>query len=201
MITQNLPKYWDRLYQKENPEWILQNPHPNLANLFKQTKLIPKSGRVLVPGAGYGHDAAYWAKLKYDVVALDFSQMAYSALLDWAKEYSNFSAMKLDIFELQPENTTPFNVVYESGFFVALHPGKRDEYFEVWLRMLAPNGIVISHFHQLDKASNEGPPHTSTTLEIMARIDGLFDVVEKIPVKKPRPHIAGTEEIWILKKI
>jgi hypothetical protein len=46
----------------------------------------------------------------------------------------------------------------------------------------------------------QGPPHATSEGELMARLDGVFDVVERI---KPTGSIAGREgkeEIWLLKK-
>ncbi len=200
MITQNLSIYWDRLYQKEHPEWILKEEHPNFQNLFEFKELFSKSGRVLVPGAGYGYDAVAWAKKDYNVLAVDFSQPAYSKLLEWVKDLPNLSAIKLDIFEINPQNTQPFDIIYESGCFSALHPGRRDEYFEIWEKMLKDDGVIIAHFNNLPHANMEGPPHSSTNTELSARLDGIFDVIKKILVKSPRQFFQGEQEIWFLKK-
>ena len=46
----------------------------------------------------------------------------------------------------------------------------------------------------------QGPPHATSEGELMARLGGVFDVVERIKPTNSIPGREGKEEIWLLKK-
>jgi hypothetical protein len=102
---------------------------------------------------------------------------------------------------MAPKSTEPFDIIYECGCFSAIHPGRRDEYFEVWDKMLRPGGLVIAVFHPLIKSTSlDGPPHPTSEGELMARLDSVLELEERIVPKKSLPERAGKEEIWLLRK-
>lgn len=200
MLTQNLPEYWENLYQSKKDKWDLGKTSPILQEFFKHPS-CPKTGRVLVPGAGRGYDAAAWAARGHETVAVDFSLTAYNALAALAEKHPKLSVLNLDLFELTPKSTEPFDIIYEYCCFNAIHPGRRDEYFEVWEKMLKPEGLIIAFFYPLIKSTSlDGPPHPTSEGELMARLDGVFEVTERILPKKSMADRAGKEEIWLLKK-
>lgn len=200
MLTQNLPEYWESLYKEKKDLWDLGKESSILLEFFKHPS-CPKTGRVLVPGAGRGYDAAAWADRGHETLAVDFSSTAFATLSTLAEKHRKLSVLNIDLFELTPKSTDPFDIIYEYGCFNAIHPGRRDEYFEVWDKMLTPNGIVIAAFYPLIKSTSlDGPPHPTSEGELMARLDGVFDVQEKIIPKKSVKERAGKEEIWILRK-
>lgn len=201
MITQNLPEYWESKYQDQDDSWELGHATPPLIRFFDHP-LCPKEGRVLVPGAGKGHDAAEWAKRGYETVAVDFAQSAFESLSRYAEMYHNLSIMKMDIFDLSPRSTELFDIVFEYTCFCAIHPGRRDEYFEIWHKMIKPNGVVIALFFPIIPHTNlDGPPHPTSEGELMARLDGVFHVEARIPALGSVKNRVGKEEFWILKKI
>jgi cyclopropane fatty-acyl-phospholipid synthase-like methyltransferase len=200
MLTQNLPEYWESMYKSKKDVWDQGKVSPVLQEFFKHPS-CPKSGRVLVPGAGRGYDALAWAEKGHETVAVDFSQTAFSALSALSDKHRKLSVLNIDLFELSPKSTEPFEVIYEYCCFNSIHPGRRDEYFEVWDKMLTPDGVVIAIFYPLIKSTSlDGPPHPTSEGELMARLDGVFDLAERIIPKKSAKDRAGKEEIWLLKK-
>ncbi len=200
MLTQNLPEYWETMYKTKQDSWDQGKVSPILQEFFKHPS-CPKSGRVLVPGAGRGYDAAAWAERGHETLAVDFSQTAFGALSSLSDKIPKLSVLNIDLFELSPKSTEPFEVIYEYCCFNSIHPGRRDEYFEVWDKMLTPNGVVIAAFYPLIKSTSlDGPPHPTSEGELMARLDGVFDMVERVIPKKSVKDRAGKEEIWLLKK-
>ncbi|MFC1585599.1 methyltransferase domain-containing protein, partial [Fibrobacterota bacterium] len=198
MLTQNLPEYWENLYQTGQDKWSLNKPTPPLLDFLSHAH-CPKEGRVLVPGAGRGHDSAEWAKRGYETIAVDFAQTAFESLCEFAEMKPKLSVLKLDLFDLTPKSTESFDIVYEYTCFSSIHPGRRDEYFEIWHKMLKPDGVVIALFYPLISNTNlEGPPHPTSEGELMARLDGVFKIVEKIPAKNSVKERMDQEEFWIL---
>ena len=200
MLTQNLPEFWESLYKSKKDAWDLGKANPALLEFFKNP-LCPKKGRVLVPGAGRGWDAVAWAQRGHETLAVDYAPTAVGILSGLAEKHSKLSVLNIDLFEMTPKSTDPFDIIYEYGCFSAIHPGRRDEYFEVWDKMLRPGGLVIAIFYPLIKTTSlGGPPHPTSEGELMARLDGVLEIEERVKPKKSVPERAGKEEIWLLRK-
>jgi cyclopropane fatty-acyl-phospholipid synthase-like methyltransferase len=201
MLTQNLPDFWEKLYSEDKDIWDLGQATPALKEFFKDAN-CPATGRVLVPGAGRGYDALAWATRGHETVAVDFCPTAVDALDSIDRKTPNFTAVDLDLFELNPKAYGEFDIIYEYGCFSALHPGRRDEYFEIWYKMLKDDGLIISLFYPINNGNTmQGPPHSTTEGELMARLGGIFDIVTKVPAKKSVKEREGQEEFWLLKKV
>ncbi len=56
--------------------WNIGRPHKGLMDVLDNSLL--KSGRVLVPGCGFGYDAIFLAERGFDVVAFYFSEKVIS---------------------------------------------------------------------------------------------------------------------------
>ena len=205
MLTQNLPELWENLYTEHTDYWNLKKATPALLDFFKNP-VCPQTGSVLVPGAGFGYDAEAWAERGHEVLAVDFAPTAVDELDRLSRKHENFKSLDLDLFELNPKDPKKggqqFDIIYDYCTFTAIHPGRRDECFEVWQKMLKDDGIVIAFFYPfLNGNSLQGPPHPTSEGELMARLDGIFDIAERMPVKDSIPTRKGKEEIWILKKV
>lgn len=205
MLTQNLSEFWENMYSDGKDYWDLKGPTPALKEFFNHAS-CPKEGNVLVVAAGRGHDAAAWAERGHEVVAVDYCPSAVDSLDSLQRKIKNLKALDLDLFELSPKDAKKcgqtFDIVYDYGCFTAIHPGRRDELIEVWYKMLKPDGIIIAFFYPLTSGNTmAGPPHCTTEGELMARLDGIFDVVERIVPNESVKGRVGKEQIWILKKV
>lgn len=201
MLTQNLPDFWEQKYNDGEDSWDLGAISPVLAS-FLEHPSCPKSGSVLVPGAGRGYDAQAWADKGFQTLAVDYCPTAVDALDSLSRKVDNLKSQDIDLFELNPKTHGEFDVIWEYTCFSAIHPGRRDEYFEVWYKMLKDDGIVVAAFFPFNGTSPmDGPPHSTSEGELMARLDGIFDIVEQITPTQSAPGREGQEQIWILKKV
>jgi methyl halide transferase len=201
MLTQNLSDFWEKLYSKQENTWDLGTVTPALLEYFKHST-CPKEGRVLVPGAGFGHDALAWAERGHETLAVDFCPTAVDALEMLSRKNKNLSIVDADLFELDPKDHGLFDIVYDYVTFASVHPGRRDEYFEVWTKMLKDDGLILFFLYPIDNHSNpmQGPPHCTSEGELLARMDGIFDVEQRIKPTNSVPQREGKEEIWLLRK-
>lgn len=199
MLTQNLAEFWEDLYTEGKDDWDLNGVTPALEEFFNH-ELCPKEGRVLVPGAGKGHDALAWAERGHETVAVDFCPTAVDALEMLSRKCKNLSVVDSDLFELTTKDVGEFDFIYDYWTFGAIHPGRRDEYFEVWTKMLKEGGKIIFFLYPLDNHGSplQGPPHCTSDGELMARMDGIFNIEERIVPTKSVDGRQGKEEIWIL---
>tara|TARA_B110000483_G_scaffold240830_1_gene322343 strand:- start:1800 stop:2414 length:615 start_codon:yes stop_codon:yes gene_type:complete len=201
MLTQNLPDFWEKKYNDGDDSWDLAGVSPILEDFF-ENPICPKEGRVLVPGAGRGYDAKAWAERGHETLAVDYCPTAVDALDSLSRVVDNLTAKDIDLFELNPKDSGEFDIIWEYTCFCAIHPGRRDEYFEIWYKMLKDDGIVVASFFPFNATSPmDGPPHSTSEGELMARLDGIFDIVERLTPKKSAPGREGQEVIWILKKV
>jgi SAM-dependent methyltransferase len=207
LLTQNVPEFWERIYASGGDNWSLPGATPALLEFFESPlhSQYPPSGSVLVPGAGLGKDAIAWMERGYDVLAVDFCPTAVDALGTLAYKHPKIKSLGLDMFELSATDPKKgghqFDIVYEYNTFSAVHPGRRDEYLEMCHRMLKDDGVFIAFFFPLTAGNTmQGPPHRISEVELMARLDGIFEVEAKFKPTKSVPRRAGKEEIWVLKK-
>ncbi|MCF0216281.1 MAG: methyltransferase [Fibrobacteraceae bacterium] len=204
MLTQNLPEFWDNLYVEGKDYWNFKKAAPALLDFFKNPA-CPATGSVLIPGAGFGYDAEAWAEKGHEVLAVDYAPTAVDELDHLSRKIKNLRSLDLDLFNLSPKDAKrggqQFDIIYEYGTFSAIHPGRRDEFFEVCYKMLKDDGLFISLMYPLESGKTlQGPPHCTSEGELMARLDGVFDIVDRIPATNSLPGREGKEEFWLLKK-
>ncbi|MCL2282264.1 MAG: TPMT family class I SAM-dependent methyltransferase [Fibromonadales bacterium] len=205
-LTPNVPQYWEFLYEKGRDDWDLGEATPALLDFFEHPA-CPKAGKVLVPAAGKGWDAEAWAKRGHDVVAVDFCSSAFDALEKLSEVNNNLTVLNTDVFLLNPRKAKQFEIIYDYFGFNSVHPGRRDEYVDMWRRMLKDDGFLIGFFCPLcSEKYGEIPPYSISGKELEARFKGIFEIMEKIAPENSAMDRAGTnragrEEIWLLRKI
>jgi Thiopurine S-methyltransferase (TPMT). len=207
MLTQNLPEFWDNLYAEGKDYWNFKKATPALLEFFKHPS-CPATGSVLIPGAGFGYDAEAWAERGHEVLAVDFAPTAVDELDHLSRKHKNLHSLDLDLFSLSPKDAKRggqlFDIVYDYGAFSAIHPGRRDVIFRSLLQDAQGRRVFsICLIVPADETERpcEGPPHCTSEGELMARLGGVFDVVERIPAVNSIPGREGKEEFWLMKKV
>jgi hypothetical protein len=207
-LTPNVPQYWEILYEEGRDEWDLGEATPALLEFFEHPN-CPKTGDVFVPAAGRGWDAEAWAKRGHNVVAADFCSSAFDALEMLSDKNNNLTALNTDIFLLNlwdEKKEKQFDIIYDYFGFNSIHPGRRDEYIEMWLRMLKNDGLLIGFFCPLSNEKyGENPPYSISREELEARFKEMLEIkdiiVPEISAIDGLGDRTGKEEIWLLRKI
>ncbi|MGH2523078.1 MAG: methyltransferase domain-containing protein, partial [Anaerolineales bacterium] len=70
----NLPAKWEADYERGTDGWDLGGPTPAFKRLAASSQFKP--GRMVVLGAGRGHDAREFARHGFQVTAVDFTPFA-----------------------------------------------------------------------------------------------------------------------------
>jgi SAM-dependent methyltransferase len=138
---------WDQRYREGSDRWELGRPAPPLEVFLRTDFRAPQPpGRVLVPGCGRGHEAAFLADLGYEAIGLDFSSEAIQraqalhgcdrAALRW---------LQADLFDEAALTAAGISVgslqgVLEHTCFCAIDPAQREAYLDTVRRLLAPGG-------------------------------------------------------------
>jgi phospholipid N-methyltransferase len=208
ILTPNVPQYWEKLYEEGKDDWDLGKATPALFDFFEHP-CCPKTGDVLVPGAGKGWDAEAWAKRGHNATAVDFCSTAFDILEKLSGKHNNLTALNADMFSLnlRAEKTggKKFDIIYDYCSFNSIHPGRRDEYIEMLVRMIKDDGLIIGFFFPLsDEKLGSLPPFSISKSEIEVRFNGILDIKEKIVPKNSAidrvGDRTGKEEIWLLRK-
>jgi SAM-dependent methyltransferase len=148
--------------------------------------------RVLVPGCGSAHEAAFLDRHGWPVVALDFSADALEAarrnLGEWggALVHQDFFSHEVDV---------PYSLIYERAFLCALPRKLWSGYGERMARLLVPQGFLAGYFYFGDEL--KGPPFPITRQQLDELLCPFFDLLEDAPVTDSLPVFAGKER-WLV---
>ena len=196
----NSPRKWEADYERKTDGWDLGGPTPIFKRLALRAsrQLIP--GRMIVLGAGRGHDAREFARNGFQVTAVDFASQAVQEMHRLAEPDAPVEILQNDIFALPEILDQSFDYVLEYTCFCAIDPNRRAEYADVVTRLLKPNGIYIDLAFPLDGRKG-GPPFAVTEAEIMVLFQerGFKLVSREKPAESisPRRH---AEELFIFQK-
>jgi ubiquinone/menaquinone biosynthesis C-methylase UbiE len=186
-------EFWSEAYRNKQDGWELAASHPRL----KEREWIAfEDSKILIPGAGRGHDAAFFAETlpRARVVALDFAPEAKRDALALHPGHSNLIYETNDVFaflKAQPDHS--LDMVFEHTFFCAIDPLQRSHYIKELARVLKPAAPWIGIFFLLEH--DGGPPYALTQWELREFTRKDFDIRawERI-VESPQGR--GHKELW-----
>src|SRR5712692_5721986 len=131
MATDNVnsPRKWEADYERGTDGWDLGGPTPAFKRLVTNRQLKP--GRMMVLGAGRGHDAREFARHRFQVMAVDFSPYAVHEMQRLADRHAPVEILQHDLFTLPRELDDAFDYVLEYTCFCAIDPQRRGEYADL----------------------------------------------------------------------
>jgi methyl halide transferase len=191
------PDYWNRLYEEEErPFWDMDGATPlvkELLDLARPLGLRPGCDFV-VPGCGYGHDAAALEALGFAVTGLDFAPLAiqgamhrYGDRVAWSQ--ADWFTTKLG----------PWNAIFDHTCFVAMDPVRRPAYVQACADHLRTGGLWMAVlFH--DVKGQPGPPHAIPIPEMRSLAEAYFEVLHLGKAVNSHPRRAGREFLLVARK-
>ncbi len=194
----NSARKWEADYARQTDGWDLGGPTPVFEHLLSTRQLSP--GRMIVLGAGRGHDARLFARHGFQVTAVDFASQAVQEMHRLADPAAPVEILQQDIFTLPETLEHSFDYVLEYTCFCAIDPARRPEYADLVTRLLKPNGLYIDLAFPLDGREG-GPPFAVTEAEIFDLFEnrGFKLLSREKPAESvsPRRH---AEELFIFQK-
>ena len=181
--------FWDARYSADVTPWDAGGV-PEALKAFAGRR--PEPVRVLIPGCGSGHEAAYLLERGWDVLAIDFSPVAV-ALASTTLGSRARVVREADFFSL---NDAPFDVVYERAFLCALPPSTWPVYADQMARLVRPGGLLAGFFFLAETGG--GPPFGISRQALQALLGGAFRCLTDDPVSDSLPVFAGAErwQVW-----
>ncbi|MFV8749327.1 methyltransferase domain-containing protein [Nannocystaceae bacterium ST9] len=170
---------WNARYAEGSDRWDLGRAPPILDRLIAEQRA---RRRVLVPGAGHGHDALAWARAGHRVVAFDIAPLAVASLRRRASEQGvEVDAREVDVLAPPVELRGEFDLVWEQTCLCALAPEQRRPYLQAMSHLLGPSGQMVA---LLWNHGNEGgPPWDMNPVLVEQLLVGLFTIDRREPVE------------------
>ena len=194
----NLPDKWEADYRRKSDGWDLSGPTPTFKQLATSGRFKP--GRMLVPGAGRGHDAREFARHGFQVTAVDFSPYVIREMNRLADPQAPVEALQHDLFTLPHELDGTFDYILEYTCFCAIDPKRRHEYADLVTRLLKHGGMYIDLAFPLDGRPG-GPPFAVSDSEVIDLFGKRgFELVSR---EKPTESVSArrhAEELFVFRK-
>ncbi|UCD97452.1 MAG: methyltransferase domain-containing protein [Chloroflexota bacterium] len=198
MYDVSSPTYWDESYRSGRTGWDLGMPTPVFQRLAQSGKFQP--GKMLVICAGRGYDARLFARLGFEVTAVDFAEAAVKEMKSRRELNVSLEVMQADIFDLPFFMSEEFDYILEYTCFCAINPDRRAEYIHSVSSLLRRGGIFIALAFPIGSRAG-GPPFVVSPDELILPLAerGFRLIMREVPVDSV-PGREGIEELLIFKK-
>ena len=176
-MTEPCPKTvagWEQRYAEGRTAWDLGGPPPVLVREVAR-RAPPPALRVLVPGAGFGHDALAWARAGHAVTAVDLAATPCRVLAERAARSGLLlDVRQADVLALPPDLRGAFDLVWEQTCLCALDPAQHAAYARAMAEALRPGGTLLGLFW--NHGMTGGPPFDLTRAAVRALFAGVEEV-------------------------
>jgi len=191
------PDYWNQLYRDEGrPGWDMDGATPLVRELLglAQPLGLQAGCDLVVPGCGYGHDAAELDSVGFSVTGLDFAPLAIEGAQSRYGDRVAWSQADWFTTELGP-----WDAIFDHTCFVAMDPARRPAYVEACDRHLRPAGLWLAAFFH-DVNGRPGPPHAIPMADLRELVGSHFEVLHLAAATTSHPRRAGREYLMVARK-
>jgi len=160
--------YWNDLYDANALGWDLGQVSPPIKEYIDQ--LADKSLRILIPGCGNTHEAAYLLEEGFtNVTVIDIAPTLVARLKSRFADNPNIHIILGDFFV----HHGTYDLILEQTFFCALDPGMRKKHVAKMNELLADNGKLVGLL--FDKEfERQGPPFGGSKAEYVSLFGPSF---------------------------
>lgn len=192
MHTNLESEYWERRYQSGQTGWDLGQAAPPLRDFLSCHE--DRTARVLVPGAGYGHEVLLLQSLGFrHVTVLDVAPTPLETLRRNLGE-GTFQVCEEDFFSHRGR----YDLILEHTFFCALDPALRPAYVRKMKELLVPGGLLAGLLFNRDFPIN--PPFGGSATEYRALFGSDFELLTLAACSSSALPRQGSELFFIFRK-
>lgn len=168
-------KYWEDRYLNNDAPWDTGNITTPIKNFIDSR--TQKDLKILVPGAGNGHEFEYLVHHGFtNVYMLD---IAGSPLQNAARRMPGVPADRFVLGDFFQHEET-YDLIIEQTFFCALNPELRDAYVLRMHHLLKPGGILAGLMFNFP-LTQDGPPFGGSIAEYTQRFGPYFTIKKMEP--------------------
>lgn len=150
--------FWNQRYVDGSTGWDLGIISPPIKAYVDQ--LENKELKILIPGAGNGHEAAYLHANGFtNIHVLDFAPLAIQSFLENNLTFPSEHTHVADFFEFEGA----FDLILEQTLFCAIDPSLRSRYAEKAASLLGEGGKLVGVL--FDREFESGPPFGGSKME------------------------------------
>lgn len=192
------PEFWNQRYLENSTGWDKGRAAPPIARMLHEP-VLPPGSRVVVLGAGRGHEALESARAGLRVTAIDFAEEAAKHLRREADGAGlPVEVLQEDVFALGRRHPGGFDAALEHTCFCAIDPARRDEYVRAVVDALAPGGVYFGLFYAHGRAG--GPPCTTSREEVERLFAPHFAFERLVIPPDSFPGRAGEELEFVFRR-
>lgn len=186
-------EYWNNRYRTQLTGWDIGYASPAIVDFINT--LDDKHSKILVPGAGNGHELIYAHNMGFDNIhLLDIADEVCTAFLN---EHTNFNSNHVhcqNFFDFDGQ----FDVIIEQTFFCAIDPSLRSRYVQKMVELLKPEGRLMGLLFNCE--FENGPPFGGNVEEYVKIFEPYFDFEIWEACENSVPARAGREWKFLIKK-
>lgn len=186
--------YWKNRWQTDSTPWDAGEATTPIREFvdYLVEKNTDKNLRILIPGAGSGHEAIYFYHHGfYNITVCDWAEEAIEKLKKQLPDLKESQLVVGDFFELKGT----FDIIIEQTFFCAIDPSLRPKYAQKCFELLDTEGSIYGVlFNQ--NFPFQGPPYGGTREEYRPYFEPYFDILSLNECKNSIKPRIGTE-LWI----
>jgi len=187
---------WEQRYRHGDTPWEKGSAHPALVAWLASN---PFTGRVLVPGCGFGHDVRALASAGAVPVGFDLAPSALAAAAQFSR-VGKESYVRGDLFVPTENWTETFDGIFEHTCFCAIPPPRRSDYAAAVTRLLKPGGHLLAIFYLDPGHDEEGPPFGCSPDELEELFSPSFELITEQKNIATYPGRDGREILRLLAK-
>lgn len=151
-----------------------------------------KNLRILIPGAGSGHEAVYFYQQGFrSITVCDWAEEAIERLKERLPELTDNQLIISDFFELKGK----YDIIVEQTFFCAIDPILRTKYALKCFELLDTEGSILGVLFS-QNFEFQGPPFGGTAEEYRQYFEPYFDILYIDKCRNSIKPRANTE-LWI----
>ena len=187
-------KYWTTRYFNNSTAWDAGEVTKPVKQYLDQ--LENKDIKILVPGAGNGHEVEYAFENGFkNIHILDISELPLKRFLERFPEFPKHQVHHQDFFE----HVGQYDLILEQTFFCSLPPVLREKYVSKMKQLLKPKGKLVGLLFGR-YFSHEGPPFGGDLEEYFNLFSKELEALILEPCYNSIPPRMGTELFVSLRK-
>lgn len=184
--------YWSNRYKTNAAGWDIGYASPAL---IEYTKQYPTNNKILIPGAGNGHESLALAEFGYhNITVCDLSPIPLASIKkkDTSK---SIKTIEDDFFKLEG----CYDLILEQTFFCALDPILRIDYAKKMQELLG-NGGRLAGVLFAEEFDRKGPPFGAKYEDYISIFNPYFDILTLEECYNSIPARLGNELFFEVKK-
>ncbi len=167
--------YWNQRYLDNNTPWDAGAPTRPIKDYIDSLK--DQSLKILVPGAGNGHEVRYLFEKGFkNVWICDWAIEALNRFSESLPDFPKSQLLNIDYFKISHR----FDLIIEQTFFCALSPDLRERYVGKTAALLQDEGRLVGLLFA-NLFPFEGPPFGGSKEEYLQLFSSQFKI-EKLEI-------------------